>query len=127
MSPATNCSGVEVVVSDYLEVHDQDPTHADVTEGSGGIWERLHYDWSDPNRVVMTTTDSNIWGGASGHTYTLRPQPDGTTEVDVVVVREGKNFRGRVLGLGLGVIGKRYLGKALGKTVKAIEARNDGS
>ena len=127
MSPATNCSGVEVVVSDYLEVHDQGPDHADVTEGSGGIWERLHYDWSNPDRVVMTTTDSNIWGGASGHTYTLRPQPDGTTEVDVVVVREGKNFRGRVLGLGLGVIGKRYLGKALGKTVKAIEARNDGS
>ncbi len=112
---------------DYLEVHDQGPDHADVTEGSGGIWERLHYDWSNPDRVVMTTTDSNIWGGASGHTYTLRPQPDGTTEVDVVVVREGKNFRGRVLGLGLGVIGKRYLGKALGKTIKAIEARNDGS
>ena len=112
---------------DYLEVHDQGPEHADVTEGSGGIWERLHYDWSNPDRVVMTTTDSNIWGGASGHTYTLRPQPDGTTEVDVVVVREGKNFRGRVLGLGLGVIGKRYFGKALGKTVKAIEARNDGS
>ena len=112
---------------DYLEVHDQGPKHADVTEGSGGIWERLHYDWSNPDRVVMTTTDSNIWGGASGHTYTLRPQPDGTTEVDVVVVREGKNFRGRVLGLGLGVIGKRYFGKALGKTVKAIETRNDGS
>ena len=25
---------------DYLEVHDQGPDHADVTEGSGGIWER---------------------------------------------------------------------------------------
>ncbi len=112
---------------DYLKVHDQGPDHADVTEGSGGIWERLDYDWSNPNRVVMTTTDSNIWGGASGHTYTLTPQPDGTTEIDVVVVRDGKNFKGRALGLGLGVIGKSYLGKALGKTVKAIEARNDGA
>jgi hypothetical protein len=28
-------------------------------EGSGGIWERLHYDRSDPNRVVLTTADSN--------------------------------------------------------------------
>ena len=36
------------------------------TEGSGGIWERLQYDWSDPNHVVLTTTDSNTWGGASG-------------------------------------------------------------
>jgi hypothetical protein len=44
---------------------------ADVTEGSGGIWERLHYDWSDPNHVVLTTTDSNTWGGASGHTYSV--------------------------------------------------------
>src|SRR5262245_23112263 len=58
---------------DYLKVHDRGPSQADVTEGSGGIWERLHYDWSDPNHVVLTTTDSNTWGGASGHTYTFTP------------------------------------------------------
>src|SRR5262245_44469696 len=72
---------------DYLKVHDQGPTSADVTEGSSGIWERLQYDWSEPNRVVMKTTDSNTWGGASGHTYTFAPRPDGSTDVDVVVVR----------------------------------------
>jgi hypothetical protein len=110
---------------DYLKVHDQGPTYADVTEGSRGIWERLHYDWSDPNRVVMTTTDSNAWGGASSHTYTFTRQPEGTTAVDVVVVREGKNFKGRVLGVAVGIFGKRFLGKALRNTVKAIEARND--
>src|SRR3989442_1414143 len=33
---------------EYLKVHHQGPKEADVTEGSGGIWERLHYDWSDP-------------------------------------------------------------------------------
>jgi hypothetical protein len=33
---------------EYLKVHDQGPGQADVTEGSGGIWERLHYDWSNP-------------------------------------------------------------------------------
>jgi hypothetical protein len=112
---------------EYLKVHDQGPGHADVTEGSGGVWERLHYDWSDPNRVVMTTTDSNLWGGNSGHTYTLTPQPDGTTELDAVVVREGKNLKGRALGLALGIFGKRVLGNALGNTVKAIEARSDGA
>jgi hypothetical protein len=110
-----------------LKVHDQGPTQADVTEGSSGIWERLHYDWSDPNRVVMTTTDSNTWGGNSGHTYTFTPQPDGTTEVDVVVVREGKNLKGRALGIVLSIFGKRVLGGALGKTVKAIEARTDSA
>jgi hypothetical protein len=112
---------------DYLEVHDQGPTEADVTEGSGGVWERLHYDWSDPNRVVLNTTDSNTWGGDSGHTYTFRRQPDGKTEVDYVVVREGKNLKGRALGLVLGTIGKGRLESAFAKAVKAIEARNGGA
>jgi hypothetical protein len=111
----------------YLKVHDQGPHDADVTEGSAGIWERLHYDWSDINHVVLTTTDSNTWGGHSGHTYTFAPQPDGTTAVDVVVVREGKNLKGRVLGAMLGIVGKRFLGKSFGNTVKAIEARNKGA
>jgi hypothetical protein len=109
-----------------LKVHDQGPGQADVTEGSRGVWERLHYDWSDPNRVVMTTTDSNVWGGDSGYTYTFMRQPDGTTDVDVVVVREGKNLKGRGLAIVLGTIGKRSLERALETTVKAIEARNDG-
>jgi hypothetical protein len=112
---------------EYLKVHDQGPNQADVTEGSSGVWERLHYDWSDPDRVVMTTTDSNVWGHDSSHTYTFTRQADGTTDVDVVVVREGKNLKGRALGLVLGIFGKRVLGKELGKTVKAIEARNNGA
>jgi hypothetical protein len=109
----------------YLKVHSQGPTQADVTEGSNGIWERLHYDWSDPRRITMTTTDSNTWGGHSGHTYTLTPRPDGTTDVDVVVVREGKNLKGRLVGILVATGGKRILGQGLDKTVKAIEARNN--
>ncbi len=112
---------------DYLKVYDQRPGHADVKEGSGGIWERLDYDWSDPNHIVLKTTDSNIWGGASGHTYNLRQQPDGTTDIDVVVVRDGKNFKGKALGAVVGTVGKRVLEKEFGKTVKAIESRNDGT
>lgn len=112
---------------DYLKVHDQGPNRADVTEGSRGIWERLNYDWSDPNRVVMTTTDSNVWGGHSGHTYTFTPQPNGTTDVDVVVVREGKNIKGRLLAIVVGAVGKRTLERQFGKTVKAIEARSDSA
>jgi hypothetical protein len=111
-------------VDDYLKVHDQGPGYADVTEGSRGIWERLHYDWSDPNRVVLTTTDSNMWGGRSGHTYTFTRQPNGMTDVDVVVVREGKNLKGRLLAIVIGTVGKRVLDKALANTVKAVEARN---
>ena len=109
---------------EYLKVHYRGRTEADVTEGSGGIWERLHYDWSDPNHVVLTTTDSNLWGGASGHTYTFTRQPNCTTDIDVVVVREGKNFKGRALGFVLKTIGKGVLERAFENSVKAIEARN---
>jgi hypothetical protein len=108
----------------YLMVHNLGPHQADVTEGSGSIWERLQYDWSDPSHVKLTTTDSNVFGGASGYTYTLTRRPDGTTDVDVVIVREGKNFRGWVLSGLLGTVAKRTLGKWFSNSVKAIEARN---
>jgi hypothetical protein len=77
------------------KVHCRGRTEADVTEGSGGIWERLPYDWSDRKRVVLTTTDSNVWGGASGHTYTFTRRPNGTTDIDFVIVLEGENLKGR--------------------------------
>src|ERR1700712_3159986 len=99
---------------DELKVHSQGPTEADVTEGSKGIWERLHYDWSDPDRVVLTTTDSNTWSNKSSHTYTFRRQPDGKTEVDYVVVRDGKTLKGHLLGL-------------VAPTVEAVEARGAGA
>jgi len=109
---------------EYLKVHSRGPSEADVTEGSGGIWERLHYDWSNPNHVVLTTTDSNTWGGASGHTYTFKRRPDGLTDIDLVTVRDGKTLKGKLLGLVVGTVGKSVLEKAFVNSVKAIEARN---
>ena len=111
----------------YLKVHHQGTHQADVTEGSRGVWERLHYDWSDPSHVKLTTTDSNLFGGASGHTYTLSRQPNGTTDIDVVIVREGKNLKGRLFAGVVGTIGKRSLVKAFASTVQAIEARRGTS
>jgi hypothetical protein len=108
----------------YLTVHEKGVNHADVTEGSVGIWERLHYDWSDPNRVAMTTVDSNLWSDRSSHTYTFTPLPDGTTRLDVVVVREGKNLRGRLTALLVSSIGKGVLRNALKNTIKAVEDRD---
>ncbi len=94
-----------------------------MTEGSGGIWERLHYDWSDPNRVVMTTTDSNLWGGASGHNYTFTRRPDGKTDLDAVVVRDGKNIKEHLLGFVLGIFG----GSRLSKPGKAVRDHRTGA
>jgi hypothetical protein len=108
----------------YLEVHSKGATDADVTEGSSGVWERLHYDWSDRDRVVAMTTDSNAWGGASGHTYTFTRNSDGTTDIDYVVVREGKNLKGRFFALVFKTVGKGNLEKAFRNSVKAVEARD---
>jgi hypothetical protein len=109
---------------EYMKVHSRGPSQADVTEGSGGIWERLNYDWSNPNHVVLTTTDSNTWGGASGPTYNFTRRPDGMTDIDVTVVRDGKTLKGHLLGFVLGTVGKGVLEKAFVNSVKAIEARN---
>ena len=110
-----------------LKIHEKGSNYADITEGTSSIWERLRYDWSNPKHVVLTTTDSNLWGGNSGHTYTLTPQPNGTTDVDVLIVRDGKNFKGRMIGAFVGIFGKGVLEKAFANSLKAIEARNYNS
>ena len=111
---------VSALTDDYLKVHHLGAHDADVTEGSVATWERLHYDWSDPTRVIMKTSDSNAWGRRSGHTYTFTRNPDGTTTVDAIVVREGKNLE-----IVLGSVGKGVLSSAFAKSVKAIEARSN--
>jgi hypothetical protein len=108
----------------YLKVHSMGTGTADVTEGSGGIWERELYDWSDRDHVVIKTVDSNTWGGESGHTYTFSRNDDGTTDIDYVVIREGKNVKGRFLGVVLRSVGKGKLEKAFVGSIKAVEARN---
>lgn len=107
----------------YPRVHSMGLRDADVTEGSSSAWERRHYDWSDANHIVATTTDSNIWGEHSSETYTLTPRPGGLTEVDVVMVREGKNFKGRMMAGAFGVFGRRRMSRELKQTVREIEAR----
>jgi hypothetical protein len=101
-----------------------------VTEGTGKngralTWERLHYDWSDPRHVTMDVVDSNVFSTRSKHSYAITPQRDGTTALDVDVIRDGKNLKGRVISLVVSTVGKGGLAKALHETVKAIEARND--
>jgi len=111
-------------------VHHRGPSQADVTEGSGGIWERLHYDWSDPNHVVLQDDDSNTWGGASGHTYTFTRRPDGLTDIDVVVVRDGKTLKEWFLGLVLGTIGKGVLERRfekLGQGHRSAKRRSESA
>jgi hypothetical protein len=111
---------------EYLKVHYRGLSEADVTEGSRDIWERLYYDWSDHNRVVLTTTDSNVWECGSSYTYTFTRQANGTTDIDVRVAREGKNLKGWALGVLLRTFGRRVVKRRFEDSLKAIEAQNAG-
>ena len=61
---------------------------------SGSAWTR-----TGPIRIGSSakTIDSNVWGGDARH---------GTTHIDF---GEGKNLKGRLLGVVLGTVGKRIL------------------
>jgi hypothetical protein len=95
---------------DYLKVHDPGPHPVDVTEGSGGSYKILHYDLNSP-RVVLTTVEFHARGGHSGDTFDITRHPDRTTDVDVVVAREGKNLKGRLLGRVHAIVGRASWGK----------------
>ena len=68
--------------------------------------------------------DSELITLPSSGVYTLTARPDGLTDIDEVVIRDGKNLKGRIIGFGLGTpLGKRTFEKGLTSTVLAIEAR----
>ena len=100
--------GIERFVGNFLFVYgsasSRPRTCADGTESSGGIWERFYYDCFNPNHVALATTDSKVC--ASRQTYIFTRQPDGTTDIDVEVIREGQNLRVRLLGFVLRTIGR---------------------
>jgi hypothetical protein len=111
----------EIFRNSHAKVHASGDTWADVTEGVSAGWERLRYDWSQPNVVSLTTTDSNAWSTGSTWVYTLTPRADGGTDIDLVLARKGRNARGRV-GAGLMAVGgKSLVGADLRRTIKAIE------
>lgn len=99
--------------SAHFKVHDRGPGWAEVTEGSsvaGGVWERERYTWDDAaGTVAIETLDSNTWGPGSRWDYRLTPAAGGGTTIDVTVVRNGKGWKGRVVGIALSLVGTRML------------------
>ena len=107
---------------DSVKVNARGDTWADVTEGSaGGFWERLRYDWSQPNVLRLTNTDSNAWSTQSNWVYTLTPRNDGGMDIDLVAVRKGRNAKGRLGAALMAVAGNWIIGADLRKSLKALE------
>jgi hypothetical protein len=97
----------------HFKVHSQGPGWAEITEGSsvaGGVWERERYSWDGAARTVaIETLDSNVWGPGSRWDYRLTPGSVGGTMIDVTVVRKGKGWKGRMIGLALSLVGAGLL------------------
>ena len=93
------------VDSAHFKVHGQGPSWAEITEGSsvaGGVWERERYSWDAAARTVaVETLESNVWGPGSRWDYRLSPGSGGGTAIDVTVVRNGKGWKGRMIGIAL--------------------------
>jgi hypothetical protein len=80
---------------EFLEVHEIGENHADVTEGNpwpiGYVWERLHYDWSEPYALRGKVVSSNLF--RPGSTWELWATPeDGGSRVEI---RAKRHLRGR--------------------------------
>jgi hypothetical protein len=101
------------VDSAHFKVHDQGPGWADVTEGrsvAGGVWERERYSWDAANgTVAVETLESNTWGPGSRWDYRLTPTSEGGTAIDVTVIRNPKSLKGRLIAIGLSLVGAGML------------------
>jgi hypothetical protein len=80
---------------ELMQVHEIGEHHAVVTEGNpwpiGHVWERLRYDWSEPNSVRGRVIDSNLF--RPGSTWELWATPeDGGSRVEIRAIRR---LRGR--------------------------------
>jgi len=97
----------------HFKVHGQGPGWAEVTEGNsiaGGVWERERYTWdAAAHTVAIETLDSNTWGPGSRWDYRLTAGSSGGTTIDVTVVRKGKDWKGRMIGVALALVGTRML------------------
>ena len=120
------------VQAKYFEVHSAGEHSADVTEGtkSGPMfnWERCDYDWSRPDSVTATVTESNVYA-VPGSSWEIRATPsDGGSRVEMTWIREFKpNARGRIFGTAFRLIGKRIFNKYGREIVENLEKVEAGT
>lgn len=94
----------------HFQVHGQGPGWAEVTEGNVLAWERSRYGWdTTAGTVTLRTIESNSWAPGSGWEYRVTPANGGGSQVEVTVIRNPRTLRGKLIGLGLPMLGTRVL------------------
>jgi len=86
---------------EHLEVHDSGEAWADVTEGNpwpvGVVWERLHYDWSEPGAIKGRVIESNIFKPGSTWEIHATALDGGGSRVEILAVRHLRGVKGWML------------------------------
>jgi len=103
-------------------VHSVGPTEADVTEGSeafGGVWERTHYEWSEPGVVLIEVEESNAFAPGSWWRYQVEPAGSGS-RVRFEFDRRPATFKGRIVSVLLTAGGKRVFTRSLEETLRRL-------
>src|SRR6516225_8331451 len=112
---------------ELYEVYEVHPTNADVKEGSTWptrMWERVHYDWSEPDRVRWTVQESNCFARGSYVEVTVKEAATGGSHVHVDWSRAGIGLKGKALvGLvvltGGTIIRRKVFQRAFDRTVRS--------
>jgi hypothetical protein len=109
-----------------LMVHDRGDSWADVTERStsGGVWQRLRYDWSVPGVVTLDVLDSNAFGPGSRWTYLVESDGAGGCLIDLTIERVPTTTRGRMLDAALGLGGNVFFARDLRRSLRRLESRS---
>jgi len=102
-------------------------TEADVREGQDKpvMWAREHYDWSTPNKVTWTVTESEALAPGSYVSLATKPAAGGGSDVHVVWDRTGTNRTGNIAALMMRYLGRRILTSYLTKVFDGLTQRSD--
>jgi hypothetical protein len=107
------------------QVHSVGETSADVTEGSklpgATIWAREHYDWSTPNTVRWTVTESNFCTPGSFVAATIHPREGGGTRLHIEWERFGTSLVGKLAIRMIALTKGKPIAASVKKTFDALE------
>ena len=85
------------ITASHYEVYEVGATTADIKEGTGALWAKEHYDWSDPETVRWTVQESNFSAPGSYVHATIRPRGGGGSRIHIEWNRTPTSLIGRIV------------------------------
>ncbi|MEW1809025.1 hypothetical protein [Pseudarthrobacter sp. NPDC080039] len=107
------------------EVYDVGETYADIREGSkapgGPIWAKEHYDWSAPDTITWTVSESNFCAPGSYVTALIKPGTDGGSRIHITWNRTPTSTAGHIATLLILATRGAPVASSLRKGLKRLE------